>query len=147
LLYTLAGGLYLAGLGLVGVECFVRRLELARSPVALATLVGAAVFFLPALMPGGAGAVFWSYGIAHGAQYLIFMLVLAWQAPDRAIALARLSAGVMVGGVFFLQMVAQLSETAQLGLVFGHFLVDAKVWKLRGAQQSPIPTRFAFLHH
>lgn len=139
--------LYAAALGLIGRDIY-RQPDLLRSPLMMLALAGAALFFLPSLTAGaGHMVVFWSYALGHGAQYLIFMAALAWQAPNRGPALVSLFAAVMLGGVIVLQAIAGISDAALLGLTMGHFLIDAKAWKLRGAKDSPIRERFAFVLH
>lgn len=141
----LGGAFYAAAFVLIGRDLY-RQPELLRSPLMVLILAAAALFFLPSLTAGtGHMVVFWSYALAHGAQYLIFMAVLAWQAPARGPAMVSLVAAVMLGGVIFLQAIAGISDAVLLGLTMGHFLIDAKAWKMRGAKNSPIRDRFAFV--
>ncbi len=147
LVYCAGLAIYAAALALIIGE-LARQPAALRSPLVMANLITAALFLLPSFAPAGYMVIFWTYTIAHGAQYLIFMAALAWNAPGRGVAITSLFAAVFVGGVVGLQMLYGINDMAVLGLVAGHFLIDAKVWKLRGAPaSSPIPERFAFVLH
>lgn len=104
------------------------------------TMIATAVLFLaPALIPANQMVVFWSYSIAHGAQYIIFMLAIGWAAPSRTSALAILGTAVAAGTIAFpLMNQTEFWTAIYLGIAAGHFLIDAKVWKLRELPQRVI---------
>jgi len=89
---------------------------------------------------------FWSFAIGHGAQYLIFMTVVAEGRSKRFGA--YLIAGVTLVGttLFGLLTLPQAGAPIYSGIVIGHFLVDAKFWKMREPEQRRvIRERFGFL--
>jgi hypothetical protein len=114
--------------------------------VLLFTLLGWA-FFLPTLLAADMLASFWSYAIAHGAQYLIFMAIMARGSRFAALGPLLLLVITFVTWLFFNGMTTTASgSAAYIGLVMGHFLIDAKIWKMREPlQRSLIRQRFAFL--
>lgn len=116
-----------------------------RSPLVVAATGCATLFFLPALLSGSVLVVFWSYAIAHGAQYLLFMCVLAWTAPRRAISASGLALAILGGLFFFAGLRTSFVQHFYLGITCGHFLIDAKVWRLREMpQRALIGGRFGF---
>ena len=148
--------------------------RLRADPPALIFTVLGWMFFLPTLVSTNELVGFWSYAIAHGAQYLIFMVVLSGNRKHGIVGLSvfvlvlglsvfvlvlGLSVFVLVLGlsVFVLVFAAMLVAfehlnrsgaglAAYTGIVMSHFLIDAKIWRLREPlQRSLIHQRFAFL--
>ncbi len=122
--------------------------ELRGTPVVMATVLAAGLFFAPALLPGSVLVVFWTYAAAHGAQYLIFMTALAWNSPERSWASLRLGGAVTIGaGLAWIATTFWPSlGPVYGGLLCGHFLIDAKIWKLRQMpQRAVIGRRFGFV--
>jgi hypothetical protein len=119
-----------------------------RSPlVSLFALAGLA-FYAPALVSRDPFVTFWSYAIAHGAQYLLLMGVLSQGAPRPRLNLSALAALTMALTLVFLSMTARggFLHGAYYGLVVSHFLIDAKTWRLRESpQRAIIKQRFGFL--
>jgi hypothetical protein len=119
-----------------------------RAPlVALFALAGLA-FYVPALVSRDPFVTFWSYAIAHGAQYLLLMGVLSRGAARPRLNLSALAALTMALTLVFLSMTTTTGflHGAYYGLVVGHFLIDAKTWRLREpAQRAIIKQRFGFL--
>jgi hypothetical protein len=115
-------------------------------PVVIFTVLGW-MFYLPTLVSTTDLVGYWSYAIAHGAQYIIFMIVVSGNRKHGATALS----------LFLLLFAAMLlafdhlnrsgaGMAAYTGLVMGHFLIDAKIWRLREPiQGSLIKQRFAFI--
>jgi hypothetical protein len=138
-----AGTIYVGALAWAAI--IVRRnADVQRSPLVLTAAAAAALFLLPALLPGDALVVFWTYAIAHGAQYLIFMTVLAWNAPRGPSTIIGLLAALAGAGGLFALIGLPGGVPVYLGLVCGHFLIDAKVWRLREMpQKALIGRRFA----
>ena len=115
-------------------------------PAVIFTVLGWA-FFLPTLVSTDQLVGFWSYAIAHGAQYFIFMIIVSGNSKR---GIVGLSLFVLV---FAAMLVAfeHLSRSgagfaAYTGLVMSHFLIDAKIWRLREPlQRELIQQRFGFI--
>jgi len=115
-------------------------------PTMIFTVLGW-TFFLPTLVSTNELVGYWSYTIAHGAQYLIFMIVVSGNRKN----------GIRVLSLFLFLFAAMLlafgyltrsgaGTAAYTGLVMGHFLIDAKIWRLREPiQRKVIQQRFAFI--
>jgi len=90
---------------------------------------------------------FWSYAIAHGAQYLIFMIVLGANTKRGIVEIGLLLLAVSAAFVMFAKLNSfNAGLTFYNGIVMGHFLIDAKVWRLREPlQRQIIGERFSFL--
>jgi hypothetical protein len=117
------------------------------NPLLLVFTILAWAFFLPRLITTDPLVGFWSYAIAHGAQYLIFMIVISGNCKRSIIGLSVLV--LVFASVFVLFSQLNTSEPGvaiYTGLVMGHFLIDAKVWRLREPlQRNLIQARFAFI--
>jgi hypothetical protein len=105
------------------------------------------VFYLPALLLGDMLAAFWSYGLAHAAQYLVMGGVFSAGSTRR---LAGFATWLVLGlfGFAFLMVVRAdaLFWPFWIGLTICHFLVDARAWRLREEpQRSIVRRRFSFL--
>ncbi|MGA9725247.1 MAG: hypothetical protein WBQ86_22520, partial [Candidatus Binatus sp.] len=115
-------------------------------PTLIYTVLGW-TFFLPTLVSTNDLVGYWSYAIAHGAQYLIFMIVLS---GNRKHGTTVLSLFLFLFAVMLLAFDhlnrSGAGMAAYTGLVMGHFLIDAKIWRLREPiQRSLISQRFAFI--
>ena len=115
-------------------------------PVMFFAVMGWA-FFVPILLSPNFIVAFLSYGVAHGAQYLIFMSVMA-----RGSAMKVLGPPVMVATtgllvlVFYRMTLTPAGSAAYTGVVMAHFVVDAKLWRMREPlQRGLIRQRFAFV--
>lgn len=121
--------------------------RLRTNPFVLAfTLLGWA-FFVPTLVSTEELVGFWSYAIAHGAQYLIFMAVVSGNRKRGAFGLAVLVliSAAMYVGFGYLNGSAR-GPAVYTGLVMSHFLIDAKVWRVREPlQRALIRDRFSFV--
>ena len=118
----------------------------AELPVVIFTVLGWA-FFLPTLVSTNSLVGYWSYAIAHGAQYIIFMIVVSGNRKHGATILSLflvLFAAMLLA--FYHLNRSGAGMAAYNGLVMGHFLIDAKIWRLREPiQGSLIKQRFAFI--
>ena len=105
------------------------------------------LFFLPSLISTDRLIGFWSYAIAHGAQYLIFMVVISGNRRRGLIGLALFALAFAAVFIVFVKLNASGAGFAvYTGLVMGHFMIDAKVWRLREPlQRQIIGERFGFI--
>jgi hypothetical protein len=89
---------------------------------------------------------FLPYAIAHGAQYILMMSILSGRSRRGWVAfltMCALGAGI---GLAIDSMKAWPVIFVYMGLVQVHFLIDAKVWRLREPKQRAIMgNRFDFL--
>ena len=145
-----------------GLALFLRRPSAARPAGLAVTYVMTLVFFLPVFTFTSPYAAVGGLTIAHGAQYLLLMSLVAaggehatagstdGAAADAWIALAlRLTVFVMivlVGGAA-LEVASHLHDGDRsirllygmyLGVVMAHFVIDAGLWRLRDS----FPRRF-----
>jgi hypothetical protein len=173
-LYPLFDGLYRLGtvafLGTLAFSLYVclrHRREFSWSRgVFFFTLV---LFFAPMFMSTNVDVAFFSYAVAHGAQYLMFMTAasvgLAARGGRRGIALPMvvpavllvgfgvlgsraddLKALALAGSSPWLGTVADFLIGTVLGTTIAHFIVDAEAWKLsRPAARRYVTERFRFL--
>jgi hypothetical protein len=115
-------------------------------PIVIFTVLGW-MFFLPTLVSTSDLVGYWSYAIAHGAQYIIFMIVVSGNRKHGTTALSLflvLFAAMLLA--FYHLNRPGAGMAAYTGLVMGHFLIDAKIWRLREPiQGSLIKQRFAFI--
>lgn len=154
----LAFGIAAAG----GLALFLRRPPAARPAGLTATYVMTLAFFLPVFTFTSPYAAVGGLTIAHGAQYLLLMTLVAGggergtaNAPDGAAADARIARAlrltmlvilVLLGGAA-LEVASHLHDGGRpvrllygmyLGAVMAHFVIDAGLWRLR----DPFPRRF-----
>ena len=104
-------------------------------------------FFLPAVLFTALPATFMPLAIAHGAQYLLMMGIVSGRSSRSWLGVGLLF-GVCVGAGVALDALSTGAWPLALigfGLVQVHFLVDAKVWRLREPRQREIMSeRFDF---
>lgn len=146
IVYDLSVALFLASTVLLLKVLLTTPRMRADLPVVIFTLLGW-MFYLPTLVSTTDLVGYWSYAIAHGAQYIIFMIVVSGNRKH----------GTTVLSLFLVLFAAMLlafdhlnrsgaGMAAYTGLVMGHFLIDAKIWRLREPLQgSLIKERFAFI--
>ena len=127
------------------------------------------LFFAPMFLSSNIDVAFFSYAIAHGAQYLAFMAVLALDlrrrdgrrgvsAPMVAVAVvfvllvlvgyraADVKAVSSVGASPILTTMIDLLAGIGLGTTIAHFVVDAGAWRLsRPSARQYVTRRFGFL--
>jgi hypothetical protein len=144
--YDLSVALFLAStVLLIKVLLTTPRLR-ADLPILIFTVLGW-MFYLPTLVSTTDLVGYWSYAIAHGAQYIIFMIVVSGNRKHgtRALSLFLLLFAAMLLAFDHLNR-SGAGMAAYTGLVMGHFLIDAKIWRLREPiQGSLIKQRFAFI--
>ncbi|MCA1578844.1 MAG: hypothetical protein LC794_15950 [Acidobacteria bacterium] len=130
----------------------------------------AVLFFLPVFVSTNNNIAFLSYAIAHGLQYIIFMMVVSSTAPTAAPtrafpykSFATFLVFVLIAGFAFWR-VGDLREIAfvknawpyaraadflfgaVLGATMSHFVIDADAWRLRLERQRAYMTkRFYFV--
>ena len=104
------------------------------------------VFFLPAFLFRTPAVAFLPYAVAHGAQYILMMSVLTGRSSRGWIAFLTMCGLGATIGLTIDSMRAWPAILAYIGIVEVHFLIDAKVWRLREPQQRAIMNRrFDFL--
>src|SRR5262245_7147150 len=112
----------------------------------LGGLVVGLAFFLPSVVGRSLAVAFLPYAIAHGAQYILMMSILSGRSSRGWVAfltMCALGAGI---GLAIDSMKAWPVIFVYMGLVQVHFLIDAKVWRLREPKQRAIMgKRFDFL--
>ena len=144
--YDLSVALFLAStVLLIKVLLTTPRLR-ADLPILIFTVLGW-MFYLPTLVSTTDLVGYWSYAIAHGAQYIIFMIVVSGNRKHgtKALSLFLLLFAAMLLAFDHLNR-SGAGMAAYTGLVMGHFLIDAKIWRLREPiQGSLIKQRFAFI--
>ena len=118
--------------------------------------VSSTLFFLPTYLFSTPMGGFYSYALAHGLQYLVFMSVVSIDRRNIGTRLLRLLIFAVVGGIFLDR--AMLATTwlagpggmallgAFYGLVMSHFVLDAGIWRLREPfQRNYMRRKFAFV--
>ena len=127
------------------------------------------LFFTPLFLSDGVDTAFLSYAIAHGLQYLVFILVIANKSRKANNPLAESGLFtrfmpvllVVVGlGVVFslprhlsgtatdpsLKLLIDILAGGVLGATIAHFILDARVWKLsRPEARAYITQKFDFV--
>ncbi|MGV0108553.1 hypothetical protein NSTCB13_07510 [Nostoc sp. DSM 114160] len=93
------------------------------------------LFFVPAFLSNNIAISFYTYAIAHGLQYIIFMGAIAL--ADSKKALIPFSIYMILGGAILYSsqwagdsVWIQFFAGGVLGLTMGHFIVDAHAWRL-----------------
>jgi hypothetical protein len=148
----------LAGLRFCSVACFLassallvqvllKHRRLWSDPLLITFIAMGWAFFLPVLMSRDILVSIQSFSIAHGAQYLIFLTTLSAGSAYRWAGPAVMAVVTLATWKMFTVLNATAAGTAiYIGLVAGHFMIDAKVWRMRDPlQRSLVKLRFAFL--
>jgi len=136
---------------------------IARRPRALlpagfcATYLTCLLFYLPAFAFGSPYAAVGGMTIAHGAQYLLLVTLIAGgragrvaRRLSRPISLALLANISFIGGAALSAashlhdagQLGRLAFGAYLGVVMAHFVIDAGLWRMR----DPLARRFLSIH-
>jgi hypothetical protein len=127
-------------------------------------------FFLPVFLSTNVNIAFFSYAIAHGVQYILFMSIVSLNFAPHASAkrlqisnaMKLLLLTLVVGFVFYraadlktvelftahatLIRIVDFIIGAILGATMAHFVVDAGAWRLsQSLQRMYIGKRFAFV--
>jgi len=128
----------------------VSRRRVFGDPLVLLFSVLGWAFFVPTLLSDNVVVSFTSYAVAHGAQYIMFMMIITGRGLVTSLAImGAFMAGTYASWLAFTHIIGAPDTFNVImlnGLVMGHFLVDAKIWKLREKPQRKIMSeRFAFL--
>jgi hypothetical protein len=123
-----------------------REPRLRQSLWLMGSLVMGLAFFLPAFWFRDLTLAFVPYATAHGAQYLVMMSVLSGRSSRGWMALLTMCVLAVSVGYAIDFSRAWPVVLALTGFVQVHFLLDAKVWRLREPRQRAIMNdRFDFL--
>lgn len=137
--------LFVAAL-VVLIRLAVKSAQLRSNPWALLFVAVGWVFFLPTFVHQATLLSVWAIGFAHGAQYLVFMAVIAGNRKRSVVGLALLALVMVPSFFLFLHLSTKLLMAVYTGVVMGHFVIDAKVWRLREPlQRHIIGERFSFV--
>lgn len=141
--------LYGVSLGLL-IRAFARHPHLRANPWLTCSILLGWAFFLPAVVFDSIAGAFIPLAVAHGAQYILMMTVVSRRSRRgwRGVGVM-----VLVGAAIGLSMHFALQTEYDLhlalfttGVVMIHFVVDAKLWRLREPEQRDIMMRrFSFL--
>jgi len=152
-LHTLAVALYASAWVVYGITLFERNPLSA--PWRSAVLLALMLFYLPLFLFQDLLSAVFTYAIAHGLQYLVFMGVVAAVPTARRVRSYALLAGVTLAGGAVLWLSQQQAFWGSygkavygmgLGVVMWHFLLDAGVWRLSESfQRGYMAERFSFL--
>jgi hypothetical protein len=124
----------LAGAGSVGLAVFIYRYWKLYNFTAMIMVLSGSLFFVPLFVyPDKPGLAFAAFATAHGAQYLIVMFYTA-AGTGKPVMIVRLLAFILLFGLFleFCTRILTLMGIA-MGLTWGHYIIDARVWKLSRA--------------
>ena len=144
-MWNVGTALYVLSLGLM-IWVVSREPRLRQNPWLTAALILAMAFFLPSFLFRSLALAFLPYAIAHGAQYILMMSVLSGRSSRGWVALLTMCALGATIGYTIDSMRTWPVVLAYTGIVQVHFLLDAKVWRLREPQQRAIMNdRFDFL--
>jgi hypothetical protein len=125
-------------------------------PLRLAVTATLMVFYLPLFFFSDPLSAFFTYAIAHGLQYLVFMYFVAAASRPRKAAALGLAVAFALGGGGVLKFMERGEATfggyhgavfgAGLGIVMWHFVLDAGMWRLSEPfQRAYMAKRFPFL--
>jgi hypothetical protein len=139
--FPIAGGLFVAAVG-VGLVALGRRASERRPAGYVAVYLSSLLFFLPVFVFANPYAAVAGLVVAHGAQYLVIMgLIASADRSDRtrAVSLGLLLNLALIGGLALnaashlhgAELVGRAVYGAYLGAVMAHFVVDAGLWRLR----------------
>ena len=168
LLYRLGSVIFVAIL-IASIVVYVRNFKQA-TPLLTIFYFTLVCFFLPVFLSTDMNVAFYSYAIAHGVQYILFMTVVSLNFEPQAAAkkfkianavkLILLTA--LVGLLFYRAIDLKGFETftanaslmrivdfllgAILGATMAHFVIDAGAWRLsQTLQRTYIGKRFGFV--
>ncbi len=143
-----------------GVAAIARRRPARRPPGFCAIYLTSLLFCLPAFVFASPYAAVAGMTIAHGAQYLLLVTLIAGgsadQAPARPSKLSRPVRLALLANISFIGGAAlsaashlhsagelgRLAFGAYLGIVMAHFVIDAGLWRMR----DPLARRFLRTH-
>lgn len=168
LLYR-AGSVIFVAILLASIVVYMRNLK-QTTPLLTIFYFTLVCFFLPVFISTDMNVAFYSYAIAHGVQYILFMTVVSLnfdpQGPSKrfkiASAVKLILITVLVGFLFYraidlkafgfftgnasLMRVVDFILGAILGATMAHFVIDAGAWRLsQSLQRTYIGKRFGFV--
>ncbi len=131
---------------IVLVRLLLANRRLRQSPTTMLFLGLSYAFFLPSLYSGPSSVSFLPYAMAHGAQYLVMMGVTARQSGFGLLGLGLFAYIAIFLGFVAFNMTGIPWAQIYTGVVMWHFLVDARVWRLRDpAVRAIVKSRFGFV--
>ena len=120
--------------------------RLRKSALLTGALILGVAFFLPAVVFRSAAMAFLGPATAHGAQYILMMSVVSGRSSRGWLGLLTMCAVGATVGLVINSMTTWPAILLATGIVEVHFLIDAKVWRLREQRQRKIMNdRFDFL--
>jgi hypothetical protein len=131
----------------VGVLALATRPRAARPAGFTAVYLTSLLFGLPAFVFASPYAAVGGMTVAHGAQYLLLISLIAGQARSARMARLALLANIaLIGGVLLSAAshlhnsspAGRLTFGAYLGVVMAHFVIDAGIWRMR----DPLARKF-----
>ena len=154
---------------LASVFVYIRNLKLT-TPLLTMFYFTLVCFFLPVFLSTEMSVAFYSYAIAHGVQYILFMTTVSANFDPRNEE-RRMQSGqvvklfiitVLLGLVFYraidlkgveflaadrtLMMIIDFVIGATIGATMAHFVIDAGAWRLsQSLQRTYIGKRFGFV--
>ncbi len=168
LLYRVGGVIFVAIL-LASLVVYVRNFK-RTTPLLTIFYFTLVCFFLPVFLSTDMNVAFYSYAIAHGVQYIVFMTVVSLNFDPQesarrfkiASAVKLILITVLVGFLFYraidlkgFQFITANSNFmrlvdfllgAILGATMAHFVIDAGAWRLsQSLQRTYIGKRFGFV--
>jgi hypothetical protein len=144
-LWSVGAVVYLLSL-LLMIRTLYREPRLRGNALLLGGLVVGLGFFLPSIVSRSLATAFLPYAIAHGAQYILMMSIVSGRSSRGWVALLTMCGLGVVIGLGIDSMKAWPLIFVYMGLVQVHFMLDAKVWRLREPQQRAIMNdRFDFV--
>ena len=168
LLYQVGFGIFAAVL-IASIIVYVRNFK-RTTPLLTVFYFTLVCFFLPVFISTDMNVAFYSYAIAHGVQYILFMTVVSLNFDPQdsskrfkiASAVKLLLITVFVGFLFYraidlktveffsantsLMRIVDFIIGAILGATMAHFVIDAGAWRLsQTLQRTYIGKRFGFV--
>lgn len=145
ILWSVGAAIFALSLGMMAWAMYCEP-RLRQNAWLLGGLVFGMMFFLPSVLFDSLVLGFLPYAMAHGAQYILMMSVLSGRSSRGWIALLTMVVLAVSLGYGLDSMRPWPWILVATGLVQVHFLLDAKVWRLREPQQRAIMNqRFDFL--
>lgn len=130
---------------------------LRKNRLRLAFFALGASFFLPTyLFDDGLLAIALGYALGHGLQYLVFMGFVSVKSEKPFLSAFILFLFAFFGGLLLVRVMgaqyamtypyANLVHGALLGVVMSHFVLDARIWRLREKfQREYLREKFSFV--
>lgn len=168
LLYRLGSVIFIVVL-IASVVVYVRNLK-QTTPLLTIFYFTLVCFFLPVFLSRDMNVAFYSYAIAHGVQYIVFMIVVSLNFEPESLekrfkignAVKLLLITLLVGFLFYraidlkgfefftasggLMRLVDFLIGAILGATMAHFVIDAGAWRLsQTLQRTYIGKRFGFV--